>query len=68
MTLISKFMVRKAREKHQNQKIGILDLKLLLNHQFHIKSIINWFRNNPEPNFNSLNEDQFMPNDLINAA
>jgi len=23
---------------------------------------------NPEPNFNSLNEDQFMPHDLINAA
>lgn len=68
MTLISKSMVRKAREKHQNQKLGILDLKVLLNHQFHTKTIINWFRNNPEPNFNSLNEDQFMPHDLINAA
>lgn len=68
MTLISKSMVRKAREKYKNQKLGILDLKVLQNHQFHTKSIINWFRNNPEPNFNSLNEEQFMPHDLINAA
>jgi hypothetical protein len=66
MTLISKSMVRKAREKYENEKLGILDLKVLHNHQFYTKSIINWFRNNP--NFNSLNEEQFMPHDLINAA
>jgi putative transposase len=68
MTLISKSMVRKAREKYENENLGILDLKVLHNHQFHTKSIINWFRNNPNPNFNSLNEEQFMPHDLINAA
>jgi len=68
MTLISKYMVRKFREKYKNDKLSILDLKVYHNHQFHTKSIINWFRNNPEPNFNTLNEDQFMPHDLINAA
>jgi putative transposase len=68
MTLISKYMVQKFREKHQNEKLSILDLKVHYNYQFHAKSIINWFKNNPQTNFNSLNEDQFMPNDFINAA
>lgn len=68
MTLISKSMVEKFREKYQNPKLSILDLKVRYNHKFHTKSIINWFRNNPKPNFNSLNEEQFLPYDLINAA
>ncbi len=68
MTLISKSMVEKFREKHQNQKLSILDLKIHYNHKFHVKSIINWFINNPKINFNSLNEEQFAPKDLINAA
>lgn len=68
MTLISKSMVEKFREKHQNPKLSILDLKVSQNHKFHTKSIINWFRNNPKVNFNSINEEQFLPQDLINAA
>ena len=56
MTLISKSMVRKAREKYKNQKLDILDLKVLQNHQFYTKSIINWFRNNPKPRLYKINK------------
>ena len=68
MTLISKSILERTREKHQNPKLSILDLKVYYNHKFHAKSIINWFINNPEVNFNSINEEQFLPHDLINAA
>ena len=68
MTLISKYILQKFREKYKNEKLSILDLKVHYNYQFHTKSIINWFKNNPKINFNSLNEDQFIPNDFINAA
>ena len=47
MTLISKSIIRKFRQKYKNEKLSILDLKVFQNHQFHTKSIINWFRNNP---------------------
>jgi IS4 transposase len=56
MTLISKSILEKFREKYQNPKLSILDLKVYYNHKFHAKSIINWFINNPEVNFNSINE------------
>jgi putative transposase len=68
MTLISKSMLEKFREKYQNPKLSILDLKVYCNHKFHAKSIINWFVNNPKINFNSINEEQFLPHDLINPA
>jgi hypothetical protein len=68
MTLISKSMLEKFREKYQNPKLSILDLKVYCNHKFHVKSIINWFVNNPKINFNSINEEQFLPHDLINPA
>ncbi|MFT5917030.1 MAG: hypothetical protein ACI81T_003543, partial [Bacteroidia bacterium] len=51
-----------------NPKLSILDLKVYCNHKFHAKSIINWFVNNPKINFNSINEEQFLPHDLINPA
>jgi putative transposase len=68
MCLISKILLESYRETLKNDRLSVLDLKILFNTRHTAKSIFKLTRNNPEVIFNEAFCDQFLSQELINVA
>ncbi len=68
MCLVAKIYQAQYRQQLQNPRISILDIKLMRKAQFTAKDVLIWVPKHPDSIFNDLTWQNFMPNDLINAA
>lgn len=68
MCLIAKVQLAYYRELLNAPKLSIIDLKLIYKARFTAKNILKLIRKQPSSIFNDQFCEQFMPQDLINAA
>lgn len=66
--LVSKILLGQYQQSLHRQQMGILDLKILFNARNTAKKIFKLTHNQPDIIFNEDFCDQFIPDDLINAA
>jgi putative transposase len=68
LCLVSKILLGQYKQSLHRQQMGILDLKILFNARNTAKKIFKLTHNQPNIIFNEDFCDQFIPDDLINAA
>jgi putative transposase len=68
MCIVAKIYQAQYRQELQNPKISILDIKLIRKAQFTARDVLKLVRKQPDSIFNDLTWQNFMPNDLVNAA
>lgn len=66
--LVAKILQQQYQQKLKNPNFSILDLKILFNARFSAKTVIKLLRKSPESINNPRFADEFIPEDLINAA
>ena len=66
--LVAKILQQQYQQKFNNPQFSILDLKILLNARFTVKTVIKLLWKSPESVFNPQFADEFLPTDLVNAA
>ena len=67
-TLYAKILQHQYQQKFNNSVFSILDLKILFNARFTVKTAIQLLQKSPESVFCLRFADEFMPTDLIHAA
>ncbi|QQS29346.1 MAG: hypothetical protein IPM47_21385 [Sphingobacteriales bacterium] len=67
-TLTAKILQAQYQVKYNNPNFSILDLKILCNTRFTVKTVIKLVRKSPDSIFNTQFADGFMPTDLVNVA
>ncbi len=68
LCLVSKIQLAYYRKLLNIEKFSIIDLKLLLKARKNVKDVIKLVRNSPDTIFSGQFADNFIPDDLINAA
>lgn len=68
LCLVSKIQLAYYRKQLNIEKFSIIDLKLLLKARKNVKNVIKLVRNSPDTIFSDQFADNFIPDDLINAA
>lgn len=66
--LVAKILQQQYQQKFNNPNFSILDLKILFNARFTVKTAIKLLRKSPESIFNPRFAEQFIPTDIVNAA
>jgi putative transposase len=66
--LVAKILQQQYQQKFNNPNFSILDLKILFNARFTVKTVIKLLWKSHESVFNPQFADEFLPTDLVNAA
>ncbi|QQS27425.1 MAG: hypothetical protein IPM47_02835 [Sphingobacteriales bacterium] len=66
--MTAKILQAQYQVKYNNPNFSILDLKILCNTRFTVKTVIKLVRKSPDSIFNTQFADGFMPTDLVNVA
>jgi len=67
MCLVNKILLKQFRDELQNQKLSLMDLKILFNYRHSAKNIINRVRKSPDLIFKAGFCDTIIPETLINC-